>query len=265
MADNSKPKEHDAILKDQLKMGFREYRRSNISLFLSAISAGLELGFSVLLMGILYTLFQPEVSASSLTLIVALGYPIGFVFVIIGRSELFTEETSLAMIPVLNGKVPLQELFRVWGTVITGNLLGGALIGLLITWIGIEHEIITAETFYHLGTTAVKGTSAVIFGSAVLAGWMMGLLGWLHSAVQDAMSRIVVVVVVTMIIGLADLHHCILGSAKVMMAWFSGGPIPASEYLQFMAFSVAGNISGGAFFVAMLKYGQFATSQKDRK
>jgi formate/nitrite transporter FocA (FNT family) len=103
---SDKPKEVDEILNEQIEAGQKEYGRSNIGLFISSVAGGLEIGFSLLLMGVLLTLFQGQVSASSLKFMMAVSYPLGFIFVIIGRSELFTEHTALAMVPVLNGKQP---------------------------------------------------------------------------------------------------------------------------------------------------------------
>jgi formate/nitrite transporter FocA (FNT family) len=64
-----------------------EYRRGKSGLFLSALTAGLETGFSILLMGLFYTTFVENVNADTLNFIVSLGYPLGFIFVIIGRSH----------------------------------------------------------------------------------------------------------------------------------------------------------------------------------
>lgn len=98
---SDQPKESEEILKEQHASSIMEYRRSQSGLFLSAFTAGLEIGFSIILMGLLYTTFVETVDENALHLIVSLGYPLGFIFVIIGRSQLFTEQTSLAVIPFL--------------------------------------------------------------------------------------------------------------------------------------------------------------------
>jgi formate/nitrite transporter FocA (FNT family) len=41
----------------------------------------------------------------------------GFLFVILGRSELFTEHTTLAVLPVLDGRASLRQLGRLWGLI----------------------------------------------------------------------------------------------------------------------------------------------------
>ncbi|MDZ4666915.1 MAG: formate/nitrite transporter family protein, partial [bacterium] len=91
-----KPKEAYEIMREQIQAGLKEHKRSDLGLFLSSLSAGLEVGFSILIIGIIYTLFKNESSGGQLAVMMALVYPIGYIFVIIGRSELFTEHTTLA-------------------------------------------------------------------------------------------------------------------------------------------------------------------------
>jgi formate/nitrite transporter FocA (FNT family) len=256
MGNQDKPKEHEEIIKEQSQAGFHEYNRSNLQISLSAFTAGLEIGFSVMLMGILYHIFDSRVDDQLLHLIVAMGYPLGFIFVIIGRSQLFTEQTALAMIPVLNKQATVKELFKLWGLVISGNLIGGLLFSLFITWIGTESGTIPADAFVHIAEKITKPGWQITLGSAVLAGWMMGLLGWLLSSSQESISRIVIVVLITVIIGAGGLHHCIVGSVEVICGMLVSNTISLADYGGFLFFAVLGNIIGGAFFVSVLKYSQ---------
>lgn len=106
----NKPKEINEILDEQIETALREHNRSNQDLFLSAISAGLDIGFSVFLMAVIFSLFNGVIHPSMLHVLIALAYPLGFIFVVIGRSELFTEHTTLAVIPVLNRNATIKSL-----------------------------------------------------------------------------------------------------------------------------------------------------------
>lgn len=264
MSKNDNPKEHDEIVEDQIKMGFRDYERSNLGLSLSAFTAGLEVGFSVMLMGILHYMFNGKVDPEILHLIIAAGYPLGFVFVIIGRSELFTEQTALAILPVLNGKASIKELLRLWGFVILGNLIGGLLFALFISWIGTESGRIPKESFVHIAKVLVEPGWQITLGSAILAGWMMGLLGWLISSVRESISHIVIVIFITLIIGIGGLHHSIVGNIEVLSGLLVSDSITFSDYFSFLIFAVVGNVIGGAFFVSVLKYTQMKAGDKGR-
>ncbi|MDN3205224.1 formate/nitrite transporter family protein [Algoriphagus sediminis] len=252
----SKPKESEEILEEQIDAGIKEFKRSNRNLFVSAFTAGLEIGFSVLLMGTLYSLFVGKVSPESMSLLLAISYPIGFIFVIIGRSELFTEHTALALLPVLNGSVTLRNLLILWTIVYVGNIIGGLLFTLLLVQIGPSVGFIQVDSFYHLAKKMVDYDWNTILFSALLAGWMMGLLGWLVTSSKETVSRIFVIILITSVIGLAGLHHCIVGSIEVLAGLITSDKISMLDYVKFQTWATIGNVLGGTIFVAVLKFGQ---------
>lgn len=255
MADKAnKPKETEEVLEEQVAHGMDEYRRSNLSLFLSSITAGLEIGFSILLMGLLFTVFEDHLSEEILHLVVSVGYPLGFIFVIIGGSQLFTEQTSLAVMPVLNRRIAPVRLFILWGIVFLGNVVGGSIFALLITWIGPAMHIIDPEAFTHFAKLLIRPEWYIILGSATLAGWLMGLMSWLLATSQESITRIFIVGLIALVIGFGKLHHSIVGSVELVCAMLSRHEFDPGIYGVTIFFSVVGNIIGGTFFVAVLKY-----------
>lgn len=251
---SDKPKGVSQILDEQIEAGLHVFKRSKNALFISSFTAGLEIGFSMLTMGILYTLFNTRTDVDMLKLIVALGYPLGFIFVIIGRSELFTEQTALAILPVLNKSVAWMDLFILWGIVYAGNLTGGFLFGWLILELSTQIDSISVDAFEKLAVDLIQYNAWTIFLSALLAGWMMGLLGWLVTSSQETISRIFAVMLVTFTIGVAGLHHCIVGSVEVFTGMISSPNINLADYLRFLVWASVGNAIGGVVFVAILKY-----------
>lgn len=249
-----RPKEVSEILGEQIEAGLKEFDRSNVGLFMSSFAGGLEIGFSVLLMGTIYTLFGSQMAPETLKMALALCYPLGFIFVIIGRSELFTEHTALAVIPLLNGSVNLKQLFGLWGLVYFGNLIGGFLFSVILINVGPDVGFIKQEAFYHLAHELVSYDWSTILMSSLFAGWMMGLLGWLVTSSQETISRIFVVILVTAVIGLAGLHHCIVGSIEVFSGMLSSSEISLADYFKFQIWATLGNALGGVIFVAVLKY-----------
>ncbi len=216
----------------------------------------MEVGFSVLLMGVLYSLLSESISEVSMHLVLAFAYPIGFIFVVIGRSELFTEHTDLSLLPVLARKVSLMDLGKLWGTIFGGNLLGGYLIGLLLILIGPELGIIKEDALVHLAEKMIHFNWWAILGSGVLAGWLMGLLTWLVGASQETISRMLAVIIVTVVIGIAGLHHSIVGSIEVFCGTVISHELGVTDYLHFQVWATIGNIIGGSVFVALFKFGQ---------
>ncbi|BDC98679.1 formate/nitrite transporter family protein [Persicobacter psychrovividus] len=249
-----KPKQFKQILDEQIEAGMHEFNRSNTGLFFSAFSAGLEIGFSFLFMCIIYSLFLEDVSMAQQRFYLAMCYPLGFIFVIIGRSELFTEHTAMAILPLLKKIVTIKELLVLWGIVYAGNLLGGYLFSFLITSLGPKIGFTDYRAFEYIAVHLVDYSWDVIFESAIFAGWMMGLLGWLVTSSQETISRIVVVIMVTAIIGMGGFHHCIVGSVEVFSGFLVSPKVTFMDYLKFQAWATLGNALGGSIFVAVLKF-----------
>ena len=250
----NQPKQIDEILNEQLDAAMRQHNRSNQDLFLSAISAGLEIGFSVFLMASLFSLFKGEIHPSMLHILLALAYPLGFIFVVIGKSELFTEHTTLAVIPVLNRNASLKSLGILWGIIYVGNLLGGFIFSFILKLIGSDLGIIEDEAFYELAQKLIAHPWYIILGSGILAGWLMGLLSWLVTSSQETMSRIVLVTLITSVIGIGGLHHAIVGSIEVFTASITSPDVDWKDYLNVQSWATLGNIIGGTVFVAFIKF-----------
>lgn len=254
--DRNTPKQLDEILNQQINNAIHEYRRSNLRLLISAFSAGLEVGFSVFLIGALYSLFHSEMSASALHVMLAFAYPIGFIFVVIGRSELFTEHTTRAILPVLHGDSNVKSLLTLWGIILVGNLTGGFLFSLLLVKVTTVMDVIKPEAFTYLSEHLTHFPWYIILVSAIFAGWLMGLLSWLVASVNDSTSRIIIVILVTATIGIGGLHHSIVGSIEVFSGMLASPNISFGDYLYFEVFAILGNAIGGVVFVGIVKYGQ---------
>ena len=250
----NKPKQIKEILDEQIETAMHEHNRSDQDLFLSAISAGLEIGFSVFLMATIYTLFFGVVHPSVLHVLLGFAYPLGFIFVVIGRSELFTEHTTLAVIPVLNRNASIKSLLSLWLIIYVGNLLGGYVFSYIMSVLPEELEVIKTDVFEVLAVKLIKYPWKIILISAILAGWLMGLLSWLVTSSQETISRIVIIVLITSVIGIGGLHHAIVGSIEVFTAMITSEAIDWIDYLRVQGLATLGNIIGGVVFVAFIKF-----------
>lgn len=250
----NKPKRIDEILDEQIEAAMHEHNRANLDLFLSAISAGLEIGFSVLLMAALYSHFEGVLHNAWLQVLLAMAYPLGFIFVVIGKSDLFTEHTTLAVIPVLNRNASLKSLIVLWFIIYAGNILGGYFFGWVLSILPTRLSAIEAGSFAALATKLTDHPWQVIGGSGILAGWLMGLLSWLVTSSQETISRIVIVTLITTVIGITGLHHSIVGSIEVFTACLTSDEVTWMDYLRTQTWATLGNIVGGVVFVAFVKY-----------
>lgn len=254
--ESSEPqRDYQAILDHEIAAGVRQFGRSKSGLALSSLSAGLDIGFGPLLMVAVLTLFAGRETEPVVRLLVANAYAVGFIFVILGRSELFTEHTTLAVLPVLDGKASVSALGRLWGLVWLANIIGTLFFSWFAVLVTVELGVASVEAFSHIASELIGPAWWAVTLSAVLAGWLMGLLSWLVSAGRDTISQILFVWLVTALIGFFGLHHSIAGSVEVLMGVFVESGASWSDYGFFLIWATVGNAIGGVVFGALLKYG----------
>lgn len=249
------PVSQEEALQAQLALGKEELSRPNRGLALSGLSAGLDIGFGPLFMTALITVAAGVWSTPTLRLATGLVYSLGFIFVILSGTELFTEHTTLAVLPVLYGDATLRSLARLWSVVYATNLLGGAIFAAGMVQFGPEYGIINSSAFVTLASPLVSHSVTSTFAAAILAGWLMGLLSWMVTSVKGTGARLMLIIAVTTIIGFAHLPHSIAGNVEVLAGYFASPQISISDYGQYLLIATAGNIVGGTTFVSLLKYG----------
>jgi formate/nitrite transporter FocA (FNT family) len=244
-----------SILSQQISEGLDELTRPSDGLFLSSLSAGLDIGFGPLLMVAVATLVAGEWGPALTDIAKANLYSVGFIFVVLGRSELFTEHTTLAVLPVVDGQASVRQLGRLWGVVYGGNIAGSAVFAVLAVSIAPAFGIADPSKFTELAKPFVEHSAGVLLGGAILAGWLMGLLSWLVAAAQETLARTFFVWIVATTIGILHLPHSIAGNVEVLAAVLAGPTIGVADYAEFLVVATVGNAIGGTVFVSLLKYG----------
>ena len=253
------------ILEREMESALKEMDRPSVGTFISGFSAGLNLSFGALFMAM--TLTFAGGFGSELTKQVALAgvSSIAFLFVVIGQTELFTAHSTMAVLPVLDGRASVRDLGRIWAVTYVSNLLGcGAFVALIVA-IGEPMGIAEPSAFGSLAGALVGLPWWIITLSGVVAGWLMGMATWLSAASRDTVGRIVFVLLTTAAIGFGPFHHAILGTTEVLSAIVLGTGVAPGAFVPFLVFTTIGNVLGGTVFVALLNYGHIALAgeQKD--
>jgi formate/nitrite transporter FocA (FNT family) len=261
--DDLAPKKSSGrIFRQEVAEGVDALERSTGRLFISAFAAGIEIGLSLLLLGIVRTTAEGIVSRPAFELLMAMMYSFGFIVVILGRSELFTEQTTLAILPLLTGKTTFAKVGRLWIVVLVGNVIGAAVCAAWIVWVAIAMKVAEPAAFDAISTQIIGHPGWVILLSGVMAGWLMGLVSWLVAAARDTTSQIIIIWIVTAAIGLSHSHHAVLGTVEVLGGIFAGGKTTLGQFANFLLFTTIGNALGGVFFVAVLKNGHAAPERR---
>jgi formate/nitrite transporter FocA (FNT family) len=253
-------KSYHTVLEQQIGQAKEELERPASALLLSGLAAGLDLGFGPFSMAVAMTQLRDILPKPVIEVLTANLYAVGFIFVVLGRSALFTEHTTSAVQPVLARRASVAQLLRLWGLVLVANVVGGAIFAAAAVQLGPALDMVEPSAFGELAYPLVDKPAGVMLTSAIAAGWLMGLLSWLVTAGRDTVSQIIFVWLTTMVIGLGKLHHSIAGTIEVLMGVFAGVGATPADYGRFLLWAVLGNAVGGALFVALLKFGSVERS-----
>lgn len=230
-----------------------ELRRSSRALAFSGFVGGMTMGLT----GLAVASVQAFIGNQGWAAIVAyLFYPIGFIAVIIGRGQLFTENTLYPVILVVDERKPRQvrETIRLWIIVFFTNVLGAAAFAALaILTRSLQPDI--ASALAELGKQAVGQGSSHIFWSAVIGGWLIALVAWVVTASHWTIGQLAMVWLLTFVVGIARLAHCIASSGEILAAVFHGDAA-FGAYAHWLWLATLGNIFGGVVIVSLLNYGQ---------
>lgn len=210
------------------------------------------MGFSLVAMGVLRNSLP---DAPWRPLVVNLGYCIGFLIVIVGRQQLFTENSLTPVLPLLHNRdrATAVRVLRLWGVVLFTNLIGAFLFALVCAKTAVFRPDVRAA-FGAIGAEALEGGILSHFLRAIFSGWLIALLVWLLPSAET--SRIFIIVVITYLIGVAGLSHIIAGSVESMYAVLAGQGTWSSYAIDFFLPVLFGNVIGGSALVGALAHAQ---------
>jgi formate/nitrite transporter FocA (FNT family) len=233
--------------------GAGELERSSSTLAWDGLAAGLSMGFSLVAEGLLRS-HLPD--AEWRPLVSKLGYSAGFLIIVLGRHQLFTENTLTAVLPLLQRKdaKTLASVLRLWGVVLLANMAGAFLFALTISQTEL-FEPNVREAFRQIGVEALRGWWALTLLKGVFAGWLIAMMVWMLPASESA--RFFVVIAMTYLVALGGFAHIIAGAVEVFYVVLTG-TASWGDYFRWMLPTLAGNILGGTTLVAALGHAQVA-------
>jgi formate/nitrite transporter FocA (FNT family) len=232
--------------------GLRELERSTGALAWSGLAAGLSMGFSFLVEGLLHS-HLPDTSWRPL--IAKLGYSVGFVIVILGSQQLFTENTLTPIVPLLSHRTGerLRNVLRLWGAVLVTNLAGALLFALVLAKLQVvDPEVHTALA--ELSARAMRAGFWVTMLHAVYAGWLIAMMVWMIPAAKP--QELLLVVFMTYLVGLGGFAHIIAGATEVFYAGFRDLAGWGAVVVGYLVPTLVGNVVGGVTIVAALNHAQ---------
>ncbi len=228
-----------------------ELARRPLPLAISGIAGGLLMGLTGMSVSILLSLVG-NTPAGELT--AYFFYPLGFMVVILGRSQLFTENTLYPVALMLDERRHYLATLRLWVTVFPANVLGALLFALLAIKTGALRPEYAAQLI-RLGVEAQSPAAAHVFWSGVVGGWIIATVAWLVSASHSITGAVMLIWSMTFIVGIGHFAHCIATSGEILSAVLAGQVHPLAFFAWLLP-ATLGNIMGGVLLVTLLEYGQ---------
>jgi formate-nitrite transporter family protein len=234
----------------------QELGRSSVSLAISGLAGGIFMGLSAMGNAIAIALLTPAGAAPtpSTLLIAKMFYPFGFIVVILGRSQLFTENTLYPVALVLAEKSHFWNTVRLWAVVLPANVLGALAFAALASLTGALSPAVV-QSLGQLGLDAASHPATTIFWSGVMGGWIIATVAWLVSGSHSITGSVMIIWMLAFVVGLGNFAHCIAASGEVFAAILTGRA-PWLAFPTWFLPAVAGNICGGVGMVTLLEYGQ---------
>jgi formate/nitrite transporter FocA (FNT family) len=233
--------------------GEDELNRTTAALAWSGLAAGLSMGFSFATEGLLRA-HLPE--AGWVPLVAKLGYSIGFLIVILGRQQLFTENTLTVILPLLRKRdaATVRNVARLWSAVLSANLIGAWAFAIVAGWTPV-FDATVRPALLAIGRDAMASPFPTVLLRGVFAGWLIALMVWLLPYAET--GRIWIIVVITYVVGLAHFSHVIAGSVEAFYLVARGERSFLEYIVGYLVPSLIGNVFGGVSLVAALAHAQF--------
>lgn len=240
------------------QVGEEDLKRSGAGLAFSGLAAGIAMGLS----GLGSATIAAQLGLGQWrSLVVALLYPLGFIAVIVGRAQLFTENTLFPVILVLDRRRHLLNTARLWTVVLTANVAGALVFALLMVETGaLDHGMRAA--LEQLGLQAVQGSWSHVFWAGVAGGWIIALVAWVVTASRFTIAQVALIWLLTFVVGAAHLAHCVAGSAEILCSVLAGH-VTVGHYFYWLSAATVGNAVGGVVIVSLLNYGQVIGGGRD--
>lgn len=236
------------ILERVLYDADEEISRGNRELIFSAIAAGIAITITLLL----YSTVSSSVDSYVLGSIL---YPLGFIYIILGNYQLYTENTLPPVALTIERISSIPSLLKMWFLILFGNILGG-LIGSITLFYGNVLSEEAGNYVIKIAQSSVELGFTSLFFKGVFAGIIVAGVVWIDFSVKDSISRIILVYVAFLSIPLGNLYHVVVSTTEMFYLIMATDVSILSTIISFPLPVLIGNTVGGVIFVTLINYFQ---------
>jgi formate/nitrite transporter FocA (FNT family) len=226
-----------------VSQGAQRLHRGWREVLTTGLAGGLEVGVGVLALLAVY-------AETGSHLLAGLAFSVGFIALLLARSELFTEGFLVPVTAVVARRASGGQLARLWAGTLVANLVGGW----LVMWVSVH-------ALPELGTTAVESSLTFVDAPldlrsaclAFLAGTVITLMTRMQHGAETEGGKIVAAVAGAFVLAGLVLFHSILDSLIIFGALHSGAPFGYGDWLAWFWYTTLLNMAGGLLVVTALR------------
>ncbi len=214
--------------------------------------AGVTIVFGLVALGAVEGFIAPEAGDGPARVAGALAFAIGVVFLVVGRTELFSENFFGPVATAIEdpGWAVWGRLVRLWLTILVLNLVGGTVLVAVVTVDGAlpdgsRHVLVTVAQ-----DIATKGPAATL-ARAVLAGALLALLSYLLEATNTVAARILVAYMVGFFLALGPFDHVVVSVLHLLLGVWMGDGVDYGDVAANLGLATAGNLAGGLLLITL--------------
>ncbi|MEM9970079.1 MAG: formate/nitrite transporter family protein [Pseudomonadota bacterium] len=239
--------------------GEEELERPKRALWYAGIAARILISFSVLGEALLRASL-PDVAWRYI--IENAGYSLGFLLVILGRMQLFTENTITTVVPLLlrPGRQMALRVARLWSIVLVANVVGAFAVATFLAYAPVLSDAVRMA-FTELSEHATGMPAAEGFLRGVPAGVLIAALVWMLPSARN--NEVGLIVIFTWLIALGDFTHIVAGSVEMAFLAVKGMIGFNQAVFGFFLPVLAGNVVGGTAIFTVLAWAQIRSDIED--
>ncbi len=248
MSDAPTPEEIYERTKEE---GERRLHRPVLEEMSTAIAAGFDIVAGITILGLLQAQFVHSMGLSPAHVLGSIGFGVAFVFLVVGRGELFTENFLVPIAGLDNGQRHLwRRLLKLWTISPVFNVLGGLVVIFVLTTHGVLPNG-SAHAIVHSADVLHSKDVLALFMSAIFAGALMTAMTWFVEGQESVGVRAAVAWIVGFVIALGYFNHVIVETIELIFGYRFGAHYPWTFIVWNFFLATAGNMVGGIGLVTL--------------
>ncbi len=245
LGDNDAPVEDEIVESfDRIvEEGAERLARSWTSVLITGTFGGLEVGLGVMA----YLAVMHETHSHALA---GLAFGIGFIALLLAKSELFTEGFLVPVAAVVAKEASIGQLMKLWGGTLVMNLVGGWVVMLLVVQAFPQWKPELATAALHFVEAGFSWQSVCL---ALLGGSTITLMTRMQHGTDSDPAKIVAAIAGGFLLAGLPLFHSILDSLLIFGAIHAGVTVTYAQWLGWFGYTLLFNVLGGLLLVTALR------------